>query len=222
MTATDTGSQASAPRSPGRPRSARVDESIIKAVLDLLVEGHTVEALTIEAVAARAGVGKATIYRRWAGKDALLVDAVGSLKGPPPTPAGRSVREDLVRLLGPAGRRPDQRFARIMSCLGPEVQRSPERYRLYQGLVEPRREVMREVLRRGVGTGELRPDIDIEVAVTLLTAPLLIQRMLRWHPDLDDASLPERVVDTVLAGLAGSRPSIAAVGVAVTGGRADR
>lgn len=197
MTTVDTSA-----RSPGRPRSARVDESIIRAVLDLLVEGHTVEALTIEAVAAKAGVGKATIYRRWPGKDALLVDAVRSLKGPPPVPVGKSVREDLVLLLGPPGKKPDQRFARIMSCLGPEVQRSPERYRLYQGLVEPRRAVMREVLRRGKDTGELRPDLDVEVAVAVLTAPVLIQRMLRWHPDLDDATLPERVVDTVLTGLA--------------------
>jgi AcrR family transcriptional regulator len=204
MTAVDTDPREASPRSPGRPRSARVDESIIQAVLDLLVEGHSVEALSIEAVAARAGVGKATIYRRWPGKDALLVDAVRSLKGPPPTPAGKSVREDLIRLLGPAGQKPDQRFVRIMSCLGPEVQRSPERYRLYQGLVEPRREVMREVLRRGVRTGELRQDLDIELAVTLLTAPVLIQRMLRWHPELADAGLPERVVDTLLAGLAGS------------------
>jgi hypothetical protein len=89
-----------------------------------------------------------------------------------------------------------------MSCLVPEVQRSPERYRLYQGLVEPRREAMREVLRRGVGTGELRADVDIEVAVLLLTAPVLIQKMLRWHPGLDDAGLPDRIVDTVLSGLA--------------------
>jgi len=190
-------------RSPGRPRSARVDESIRQAVLDLLAEGHTVEALTIEAVAARAGVGKATIYRRWPGKDALLVDAVGSMKGPPPTPTGGSVRDDLVLMLSTAGKKPDQRFVRIMSCLGPEVQRSPERYRLYQGLVEPRREAMREVLRRGMRTGELRADLDLEVAVALLTAPVLIQRMLRWHPDLDDGSLPQRVVDTVLAGIAG-------------------
>lgn len=196
-------------RSPGRPRSARVDESIIQAVLDLLVEGHTVEALTIEAVATRAGVGKATIYRRWPGKDALLVDAVRSLKGPPPAPVGDSVRNDLIRMLGAAGRsgsgagrKPDQRFSRIMSCLGPEVQRSPERYRLYQGMVEPRREAMREVLRRGTRTGELRADLDLELAVTLLTGPVLIQRMLRWHPDLDDTTLPERVVDAVLAGLA--------------------
>jgi AcrR family transcriptional regulator len=189
-------------RAPGRPRSAKVDEAIVKAVLDLLTEGATVESLSIEAIAARAGVGKATIYRRWSGKDALLVDAVGSLKGPLPTPTGESVREDLLLLLRHGPRKSQQRFAQVASCLAPGVQHSPERYRLYQGLVEPRREAMREVLRHGVRTGELRADLDLEVAVAVLTAPVLIQKMLRWHPGLDDATLPERVVDLVLAGLA--------------------
>jgi AcrR family transcriptional regulator len=179
-----------------------VDQAIIKAVLDLLADGQSVEALSIEAVAARAGVGKATIYRRWPGKDALLVDAVGSMKGPLPTPAGESVRDDLVQLLRYGPRKLDQRWVGIMSCLVPGVQHSPERYRLYQGLVEPRREAMREVLRRGVRAGQLRSDLDIEVVVAVLTGPVMIQRMLRWHPDLDDATLPERVVDLVLAGIA--------------------
>ncbi|HEY8471900.1 MAG TPA: TetR/AcrR family transcriptional regulator [Natronosporangium sp.] len=194
---------ATTPRSPGRPRSARADEAIIDAVLGLLSEGHTVEGLTMEAVAARAGVGKATIYRRWSGKEALLVDALGSLKGPLPSLPGESVREDLIVLLGwTGGKKKDQRFANIMSCLVPDVHHSPERYRLYQGMVEPRRELTREVLRRGIRTGELRPDLDIEVAVSVLTAPVLIQRMLRWNPKLDAQKLPEQVVDTVLAGIA--------------------
>lgn len=190
-------------RSPGRPRSARVDEAIIEAVLGLLFDGDTVETLSIEAVAARAGVGKATIYRRWPGKEALIVDAIRSMKGPLPEPAGESVREDLLLLLRHAPRKRDDRAARIMSCLVPEVHRSPERHRLYQSLVEPRREAMRGVLRRGVRTGELRSDLDIEIAVMVLTAPHLLQRMLRWHPGLDESTLDERVVDTVLAGLAG-------------------
>jgi AcrR family transcriptional regulator len=190
-------------RSPGRPRSAQVDEAIIEAVLDLLAEGTTVEALTIEAVAARAGVGKATIYRRWSGKEELLVDAVRTMKGPPPELAGESVRDDLVRLLSPIGtKKPERRFARIMSCLVPDMQQSPERYRLYQSLVEPRREAMRGVLRRGVATGELRADLDIELAVTLLTAPMMMQRTMRWNPALDDTNLPERVIDTILTGVA--------------------
>ena len=80
-------------KAPGRPRSAQADEAILDAVLELLGAGHSVAAISIEAVAAKAGVGKATIYRRWPNKEALLVDAVASMKGPlpsPPTQDGRS------------------------------------------------------------------------------------------------------------------------------------
>jgi len=193
---------AGAPRSPWQPRSTRADEAIIEAVLDLLGEGTPIELVSIEAVATRAGVGKATIYRRWPNKDALLLDAVRALKGPVPEPAGLSVRDDLVMLARAMGRNRDPRVARIMPCLIPEMHRNPEQYRLYQEFVEQRRAVTRRVLERGVQTGELRADLDIELAMTLLAGPILIQRLMRWHPDLDDETLPERVVDAVLAGIA--------------------
>ncbi|TDC44560.1 TetR/AcrR family transcriptional regulator [Micromonospora sp. KC207] len=197
----DMTSTADAPRSPGRPRSSRADEAIVEAALDLLAEGNTIEALSIEAIAARAGVGKATIYRRWRGKDALLLDALRRLKGAMPNPAGHSVRDDLVLLVGAVGHHIDPRAAKIMPCLVPEVNRSPDHFQLYQNIIEPRRQLMREVLRRGVRLGELRADLDIEVAMALLTGPMLIQRMLRWHPELDDTLLPDRIVDGVLDGI---------------------
>src|SRR2546423_11027134 len=93
-------------KAPGRPRSARADEAIIDAVLEMLTDGYTVDTLSIEAVATRAGVGKATIYRRWSNKEALIVDPVGSLKGPNPAPPGQSVRDDLLALLHPANHQP--------------------------------------------------------------------------------------------------------------------
>lgn len=189
-------------RLPGRPRSVRADEAIIEAVLDLLAEGTPVDAMSIEAVAARAGVGKATIYRRWANKDALLLDAIRALKGELPQPAGASLRDDLVALVGSVNRTEDRRALRIMPCLVPEVHRNPERYRIFQEMIEQRRDVMRGVLRRGVESGELRADLDIELALTLLTAPMLIQKLLRWHPGLDEEKLPEQVVDAVLEGIA--------------------
>ncbi|TDC85288.1 TetR/AcrR family transcriptional regulator [Micromonospora sp. KC606] len=181
--------------------TSTADEAIIEATLDLLAEGSTVETLSIEAIAARAGVGKATIYRRWPGKDALLLDALRRLRGVVPQPAGYSVRDDLVLLVGAVGRHIDPRAARIMPCLVPEVNRSPDHYQLYQNIIEPRRQLMREVLRRGIRTGELRADLDVEVAMALLTGPMLMQRMLRWHPELDERILPERVVDGVLEGI---------------------
>ncbi|MFI7661669.1 TetR/AcrR family transcriptional regulator [Micromonospora parva] len=197
----DMTSTADAPRSPGRPRSIRADEAIIEATLDLLAEGSTIEALSIEAIAARAGVGKATIYRRWAGKDALLLDALRRLKGVLAQPAGHSVRDDLVLLVGAIGKNVDPRAAKIMPCLVPAVNRSADQYQLYQNIIAPRRKLMREVLRRGIDEGVLRADIDVEVTMALLTGPMLIQRVLQWNPDLDEQTLPERVVDAVLEGI---------------------
>lgn len=191
-----------APRSPGRPRSVRADEAIIAATLDLLAEGVSVDVLSIEAIAARAGVGKATIYRRWTGKDALLHDALSTLKAAPPPLRGESVRDDLVALLGAVGAKKDPRFAAIMPCIIPHVSRSEKHYRAYQDIIEPRRDAVRQVLLRGIQNGELRPDFDVELTLALLIAPVLIQRMVRWHPGLDADEMPARVVDTVLAGIA--------------------
>ncbi|GAA1613809.1 TetR/AcrR family transcriptional regulator [Catellatospora bangladeshensis] len=198
----ETPAQPGAARTQGRPRSSRAHEAILEAVLDLLADGVSVEALSMEAIAARAGVGKATIYRRWAGKDELLLEALVKLKGPPPQPLGDSVRADLVRLLTVVGPK-DERAVRVMPCLFPEVHRSSEAYRIWQeGMAEPRREVMREVLRRGIATGELRPDTDVEVTTSLLISPMLLHRMVRWNPALDGyEDLAERVVDTVLRGV---------------------
>src|ERR1700726_3239305 len=85
-------------RRPGRPRSEQAEQAIIEATLDLFAE-QGFEGVCVEAVAARAGVGKATIYRRWPNKEELLLPAFGSLKSPIPELSGISVRDDLVAML---------------------------------------------------------------------------------------------------------------------------
>jgi AcrR family transcriptional regulator len=187
----------------GRPRSAQADEAIVQAVLEMLGEGSTVESLSMESVAARAGVGKATVYRRWSHKEALVVDAIGRLKGNVPDPPGNSVREDLVTLVNAMWQARDSQASKLMPCLAPEIKRNPELYRRWITWVEDRREVMRDVLRRGVLTGELRPDLDIELALAILTGPTTLQSALSWHPQLTKENLPERVVDAVLSGIRG-------------------
>jgi AcrR family transcriptional regulator len=190
-------------KTPGRPRSARADEAIVEAVLDLLADGTPAEAISIEAVAAKAAVGKATIYRRWANKEALLVDAVASLKGDPPRIAGESVRDDLVALLRPVGTTRHTRAGKIMPCLLTEMHRSPELYRCFQKITEPRRDLMRDVLARGISRGELRADLDIDLVLVMLLGPILAQTVLAWPPALSQRDLPERVVDTIWPALAG-------------------
>jgi AcrR family transcriptional regulator len=190
-------------KNPGRPRSARADEAIVEAVLALLSDGVTAEALTIEAVAAKAGVGKATIYRRWANKDALLIDAVAALKGPLPQIGGVSVREDLLTLMRPIGRSTiSSRTAAVLPCLIPELKRSPKLAAVYQKVLEPRRQLVRDVLRRGIDAGELRADLDLDVVGALLVGPMLAQSVLNWDPNLDRETLAERLLDAVWPALA--------------------
>jgi AcrR family transcriptional regulator len=201
MTTTDV-SSADPDRKPGRPRSARADEAIIAAVLELLATGTTAEVLSIEAVAARAGVGKTTIYRRWPNKDALLLDAVASMKGPLPVLAGVSVRADLIDLIRPVGRHEAPLVAKVLPCLVTELQRSPLLAQCYQTVLAPRRQLMRDVLLRGIISGELRPDLDLDVVMAILVSPMIAQSVMGWNPALDREKLPEQIVDTIWPALA--------------------
>lgn len=189
-------------KGPGRPRSARVDEAIVQAVFDLLGSGQSADAISIEAVAARAGVGKATIYRRWPNKEALLIDAVLAMKGPLPELRGESVRDDLVTLVATTRNKRMEQYGKATACLMPELFKSEQMTRVYQGVVEPRREAMRAVLRRGIASGELRADLDIELTLLVLSGPTLAQNMLRWNPNVPDEHFAEKLVDLVLRGAA--------------------
>jgi AcrR family transcriptional regulator len=194
--ATETG-----PRRPGRPRSERADRAIIDAALSLYAETGP-GGLCIEKVAARAGVGKATIYRRWPGKEDLLLDAIAALQVPLPQPAGRSVREDLVTLLGAICEAlADPRRAREFALLLGEGAKYPRLMARYvETVLEPRREVIRSVLRRGVATGELRASVDIDAALFMLTGAVLARG--KYEPGGIPPGYAERVVDELLLGLA--------------------
>ncbi|MEK8170459.1 helix-turn-helix domain-containing protein [Streptomyces sp. M19] len=94
------GPPAAAPRVRGRPRSAEADAAIIEAVLRLIEDGATISDLSMERIAREAGVGKATVYRRWPGKEALMIDVMRSLDADPEAqPSTGSVRDDLVRVV---------------------------------------------------------------------------------------------------------------------------
>jgi AcrR family transcriptional regulator len=189
-------------KAPGRPRSPRADEAITDAVLDLLAGGTPPKAISIEAVAARAGVGKATIYRRWSNKESLIIDAVATMKGDLPTLSGESLRDDLVELLRPVGQPNSTRNGEIMPCLLSEIRRSPELNTIWQKITKPRRDLLKSLLQRGIANGELRDDLDIEITMAMLVGPLVARSVLLWNPDLDIPDLVERLVDTVLAGAA--------------------
>jgi AcrR family transcriptional regulator len=196
-TTTETGQERKAP---GRPRNAQADEAILEAVLELLSAGQSAAAISIEAVAAKAGVGKATIYRRWPNKEALLIDAVAAMKGPLPVPVGESVRDDLIMLVRANRSGPLKKYSKATLCLLPEFNRDDELRQMYQAVIEPRRDVMRAVLRRGIDSGELRADLDIELTLLMISGPSMVQNMFAWNPRVPDEGFAESLIDAVLRG----------------------
>src|ERR1700761_4778455 len=187
-------------RRPGRPRSAQAEQAIIEATLDLFAE-EGFEGVCVEAVAARAGVGKATIYRRWPNKEELLLAAFGSLKSPFPEPKGDSVRDDLLAMVEVmCADKADPRKARRYALLLGESEKYPRLMARYkETVVEPRREAMRDVIRRGIKTGELRPETDVEIAMVTLTGACMAQGSSA--PGALDEQFATRLVDGLLQGL---------------------
>ncbi len=197
---TDAPAVADEQRKPGRPRSERAERAIISAALELFAESGAA-GLCIEKVAARAGVGKSTIYRRWTGKEDLLLDAMASLKVPLPEPRGRSVREDLKAVLGAmAEHSADPGRSREFALLLGEGVKYPRLMARYQEeVVEPRREVIRSILRRGLVTGELQEHADVEAALFMLSGAVL-SRSRYGEPPIEPG-YAGRVVDCLMAGL---------------------
>src|SRR5277367_3479988 len=129
-----------AARRPGRPRSEQAEQAILDAAMEAVGE-RGIDGVSCEDVAARAGVGKATLYRRWPGKEDLLIAAFAALKSPLPEPRGDSVREDLIAMLEVmVADSDDPRYAQQYALLHGEGQRYPRLMARYKGLVvEPRR-----------------------------------------------------------------------------------
>jgi AcrR family transcriptional regulator len=188
-------------RRPGRPRSEQADQAIIEAALSLFAESGP-EGLCIEKVAALAGVGKATIYRRWPGKEDLLLDALATVKVPLPEPKGKSVRADLVALLEAMCKEAaDPRRARLFGLLQGEGANYPRLLARYmETVVEPRREVVRSVLRRGVATGELREGTDVDAALFMLSGAVIVRG--RFGQERLESGYARRIVEELLLGLA--------------------
>jgi AcrR family transcriptional regulator len=192
----------------GRPRSTEADRAIIDAVLEEVIQ-EGIDGMSIEQVAARAGVAKATVYRRWPNKEALLLDAVTGVEVELPTLVGSSVRDDLVTLVDSMRRRiaeaaqPSESLAsRLYPCMIAEGARHPEIAAKYkQRVVEQRREAVREVIRRGVANGELRGDLDVETMLLLVIAPMLVQLYMWSAGEGLPAESSATYVDGVLDGL---------------------
>jgi AcrR family transcriptional regulator len=188
-------------RKPDR-RVERSRQAILNAARELLAEDGGVRALTVEAVAARSGVAKTTIYRRWRDKWELALDAVMIDMLPrfdDPVDVG-DTRQELITFIDPIvkflGSRP---YGPAMQALVSVIASEPELARAYrERVVEPRREQLAPVIERGIARGDLRPDTDVQLLHEFLLGPTFY-RLLLSGGSLD-RRLAARLVDGILAG----------------------
>ncbi len=184
-------------RALGRPRSERARLAILEAAADLLVEGG-LAAATVEAVAARAGVSKMTIYKWWASRGAVAVEAYFHRYDETYSFVDTGdVAADLTVQIGLLIRAFGGRAGQIMAELIGQAQTDPGLAgTLRTGWLLPRREATAAVLRRAIDRSQIRPDIDIPTVMDQLYAPVYWRLMMRHEP-LDDGLAVELVRDAL-------------------------
>jgi AcrR family transcriptional regulator len=192
-----------ATRHPGRPRDPELDRVILEATLELLAEDGF-GGVSIEAVAARAGVGKTTVYRRWPSKIPLVVDALIQLKMPASVviPEEMTTREALIRVLSELMRshgndQPDRILAGLVGAMSRDAELADA---VRTGLLSKRSDFMFGLIERGIARGEIRPDVDVEVVADLLGGPIVLRKLITDRPVT--ARLARQIVTLVLDGVA--------------------
>ena len=193
-------------RQMGRPKDARADRAILETTLELIAE-RGAHAFRTEDVAARAGVGKGAIYRRYRSKEELVTAAVAALvREEIAVPDTGSTRGDLLALMREAVELYRSSLpGRLMPKLIGAMADNPELARAVRDrFLAVRRSALSEVLRRGVERGDLRPDLDLELALDVLGGPLFYRLLVTGGP-LDE-QLAEGVADLILCGFAPDEP----------------
>lgn len=193
-------------RKAGRPRSSAAHKAILNATLELFAD-EGFDAMSIEAIAARAGVGKTTIYRRWDSKEDLLLDAVRSLQDEFPFVDTGNLRDDILHLLKTvwdmSGRNLllEKLYIRIIG----ESRANPHLYQFfYVHRLGPRLQYFRQAIEQAQARGEIRKDLEPFLVLDLFMGPLVSRLLLTGplasapHP----GDFPEQMVDVVLQGLA--------------------
>ncbi|WP_327119204.1 TetR/AcrR family transcriptional regulator [Streptomyces sp. NBC_01341] len=191
----------------GRPRSAAVERAILDAVVELLEAGETLDGLSIERIARTAGVGKATIYRRWSGKEEIFVDVLRDIEPAEPTVSGTAGLDDLRVLLESMRTRGlAQRSSTLLHNVFVQMKKHPRLWTEYQStVIAPRRAAMLAAVRRAVDAGELRDDLDVDFVDDLFLGPMLVRTVHRPEAPLPE-DLADRIILVLLQGLAPRPP----------------
>jgi AcrR family transcriptional regulator len=186
------------------PRVERSRQAILDATLQLLAQDGDVGSLTVEAVAARSGVAKTTIYRRWRDKwelalDAVMIDMLPRLDEP--VDVG-DTRKELLRFINSVVKMlATPPYGQAMQALVSQIATDPDLVRVYrEQVVEPRQAELTPVIKRGIVRGDLRPDTDVRLIHELLVGPIFYRLLFSGAPL--DRNLGRRIVDAILAGFA--------------------
>jgi AcrR family transcriptional regulator len=191
-----------------RRRSLRSHQAILAATAQLLAEvGYT--ALTIEGVAARAGVGKATVYRWWPSKGALVIEAMSEQLAMPAVPETGDLRQDLLTV----GQNVVQTLAHspaggVIPALAADLMRDPgmaEQFR--DRVIRPRRAAVTQILRLAADRGELPADLDTELLLDVYAGAIFYRVLVSGEPVTD--LLAEQLVSLLLDGKTPVKPGSA-------------
>ena len=186
------------------PRVERSRQAILEATLQLLARDGDVGSLTVEAVAARSGVAKTTIYRRWRDKwelalDAVMIDMLPRLDEP--VDVGDTRKELLTVINSVVKMLATPPYGQAMQALVSQIATDPDLARVYrEQVVEPRQAELTPVVKRGIARGDLRPDTDVRLIHELLVGPIFYR--LLFSGAALDRNLGRRIVDAILAGFA--------------------
>lgn len=185
----------------GRPRSEAVSQSILEAALDLIAEHGNIADVSVEGVAELSGVSKASIYRRWSSKEELIAAAMASIKAPlPDTMPRTSLRDDLIHLGHSMTRTFGPRDMKVVKCLMLAL-KDPEYKHHHDRLVEQRRTFVRETFAYWAERGQVRPDLDLHLAVAMIVSPMLTIYVYGQYADLQGPDTIEHLVDALIGGI---------------------
>jgi len=196
------------PRKLGRRRDHTRDAEILEAALDVLAEtGY--DGMTIDMVAARAKAGKATVYRRWASKGELVVDAISCMKKNDidldNLPDTGTLRGDLVAMIRPHALQDGEKKLQVMAGITSMLARDPPLAdAVTAAIVEPRASLNRRLMRRAIERGEISPDTDVDT-LAMIVPSMTAYRVLILQKPVDREFLLS-LIDGVLLPAVGLKP----------------
>jgi AcrR family transcriptional regulator len=187
----------------GRPRDPAVDEAVSHAVFKVLAECG-MAGFTVEKVAAAAGVGKATVYRRWPSREDLIQEIWQHVHDDVPPPDTGDLKKDLLTFVGGLAsyvRDPDRRLA--ISHLVAAAKVEPELGRRFHAFKQQRVEAVRQIVGQARRRGDVRPKLDDDVIVEMIVAGVFF-RLLIGGGDIDERYV-DQCVEIVVEGISQRR-----------------